>query len=169
MEVVWEKVIRPRIKTVVIEPVEFYWPGVEGGEWKKSEEEIWWLKCWRAKYEEEKRQGGREDELGQSRTKVLATLVKLLEEANASGLVTVGLAGALSRSPLLADDHLRQDQGSVGRIEAITRPLLVPLPLTPPTENTKLPNGDAEDGDRRGNNSLVLNSSYFSCRMQLLW
>ena len=121
MEAIWEKVLRPRINKVVIESVEFYWPGVEGGEWNKDELEILYLERKRDQAEHGKRKG----ELDQSMTKVLQTLATLLEEASVLGLVTVGLAGALSRSPLLADNHLRQDQDSVGRIEAIIRRVLV--------------------------------------------
>ena len=80
---------------------------------------------WRraGKEEREGRKEAREQELDQSVTGVLETLVKPLEAASLHGLVTVDLAGAVSRSSLLADDRLRQDRISLDCLETITRPL----------------------------------------------
>jgi hypothetical protein len=126
LETVWEKVLKLRSRTVVIGPVPFPWLGVEGGEWDHSDEKVLFQKA------EEQEVG--EQELDQSVTNVLQILAKLLEVARLHGLVTVGLAGSISRSLLLADAKLQQDQISLDCIKYIICPLLVPLPSTPPPQ-----------------------------------
>jgi hypothetical protein len=121
LENVWDVLPRPRSHTAEIRPVAFPWWGVEGGEWDHSNEVVQFYMRTRA-----------EEQVKELVTKVLQTLARLLEAACLHGLVTVGLADAISNSLLLADDQLQQDQISLDCIKAIIDPLLVPLLSTPP-------------------------------------
>lgn len=141
MEAVWAKVLRPRMRDVVIEATRLPWPGVEGGEWDKDSKETLYQGLRRGtlgdgEEEQQKATGGYR--LDESTTTVLRTLAKLLEVASSHGLVDVDVANAISCSPLLADDKLRQDQSSLECIEAIIGPLRAPLPPTP-AEDSELP------------------------------
>lgn len=147
MEAVWAKVLRPRMREVVIEAARLPWPGVEGGEWDKDSKEILYQGLRRGNLgdgEEEQQKEAEGHRLDESTTKVLRTLAELLEVASAQGLVDVDVANAISCSPLLADDKLRQDQSSLGCIEAIIGPLRAPLPPNP-AEDSQLPEAHMED------------------------
>ena len=137
MEAVWDKVLRPRIREVVIEAPRLPWPGVNEGEWDRDGKAISYQRLRaRAREEEGEQKEMEEQMLDESMTRVLETLATLLKVAGVHGLVDVGVANAVSRSSLLADDRLRRDRRSLGFIEAIIRPLLVPLP---PVEDTQSP------------------------------
>ena len=116
MEAVWQRVLKRRIREVVIEPADLRWAGFRRDPLPVGEVN-----------------------LDQSATKLLSVLATFLETAASSGFVTVGLAVAISTSHLYEDDTLRRDREALNRIEGIIRPLLVPLPETPPTSNLELP------------------------------
>ena len=135
MEAVWQRALKHmhRTREVVIESADLRWAGFE-------------------------RDPG-EPNLDQSGTKLLSVLATFLETAALSGFVTVGLAAAISTSHLYEDDKLRQDLEALDRIEAIIRPLLVPLPETPPTSNVELPSVDDRTADGTQSADLLLRTS----------
>ena len=106
LEAVWEKVLKPRIREVVIEPVQFPWAGVEGGDWENVERDIPEAPLVRGTREKERLERARERALDQSMTKVLDILAGLQEEAKSYGLVP---ADAVLFSSLFDDDWLKQN------------------------------------------------------------
>ena len=136
MEQVWQRVLKHRIREVVIEPADLSWAKIERDPLP-----------------------ARERNLNQSGTKLLSVLATFLETAASSGLVTIRLADAISTSHLYKDDKLRRDLEALNRIEAIIRPLLVPLPETPPTSNVELPSVDDRTADGTQSVDLFLRTS----------
>jgi hypothetical protein len=174
LEAVWEKVLKHRSRKVAIPSIQFPWPGVEGGQWDKSDREIaLWKRNRDIEKEEKQGEGVKERELNESVTRVPETLVKLLEAANLCGLITTDLADSAFCSPLLSDDHFQRDQLSLGHIKAILCPFLVPLPLTPSVENAEIRVVGAVCDHKHDSNTPVPvpsdTSSHFSCHLQLPW
>jgi hypothetical protein len=172
LEAVWEKVLKHRSRKVVIPSVQFPWPGVEGGQWDKSDRELaLWERNRDIEKEEKKEEEVKEREINESVTRVLETLVKLLEAASLCGLITTDLADSVFRSSLLSDDRLQRDQLSLGYLKAIICPFIVPLPLTPSVGNVEILGVGAVCDHRHDSNTPTPvpadASSHFSCHLQL--